>query len=120
MFTAHDLLQICRDPQSDCDQMFEMASLFRDRTGLPFKVWVSDNTYAKSHNEPRLKVEVEPGNLTSVRLDPPYEEVGTPLKAADKKLLVAWIELNRETIMAYWNQEIDTGDMTSRMKKLPE
>lgn len=114
MSTARKILELCED----AEQMFEMASFFSATTGLPFKVWLSDNSYAKSHNEPRLKAEVSPGDLTSVRLDPPYLETGTPLKARDKKALIAWIELNRDAIMAYWNQEIDTATLTQQIRKV--
>jgi hypothetical protein len=37
---------------------------------------------------------------------------------ADFRLVRQWIELNRNTIVSYWNDEIDAYEIVERLKKL--
>jgi hypothetical protein len=38
----------------------------------------------------------------------------------DFGLLRQWIELNRETILQYWNEEIDTSDLAAAIRPIQD
>ncbi len=40
------------------------------------------------------------------------------LTKREEALLVKWIELNKGTIVKYWNKEIDTGSLYNALKKV--
>lgn len=108
--------------QPQKESFYEMANLFPKHTGLPFVVWVSIQGGAR-HD---VRVKVSPGpkaqaaNLISVGIRPNIhviEDTGE-MSAADFNLLTHWIEVNRETIIQYWNGEIDTIDLAAAIRSL--
>jgi hypothetical protein len=95
-----------------------MSNLFPKTTGLPFVVWISVRGNA-GHD---VRVRVAPGpkaqanDMVSVAIRPEVRVVEGSMKPADLQLLSRWIELNRETIVQYWNEEIDTSDVIAALR----
>jgi hypothetical protein len=57
--------------------------------------------------------------LVSVAIRPTTHVIGdNPFSGSDFDLLRQWIELNFETILQYWNEEIDTGDLVDALRPL--
>jgi hypothetical protein len=82
------------------DELFLMSNLFPKRTGLPFVVWISTGTGIP--HDIRVKIsrgpKAKPAEMIFVALQP--------------KLRV------REALLAYWNAEIDSGDVLERLRKV--
>jgi hypothetical protein len=105
---------------------YEMANLFPKHTGLPFVVWISVRGSRSRHDGVRVKVSTDPkakpGNLATVSIRPSAEIVVLRPEGwvgpRDWELLQEWIELNRETLIAYWESEIDTQDAIAALVKL--
>jgi hypothetical protein len=105
---------------TDCEAPFEMANLFPKHTGLPFVVWVSVRGGAR--HDVRVKVSpnanANPAEMSSVAVRPEVTVVEGELSSEDLKLLTAWIDLNRQALIAYWNGLIDTKDLMDLLKPL--
>lgn len=99
---------------------YEMANLFPKHTGLPFVVWISIRGGAR--HDVRVKVSqnanATPEEMISVGVRPSPWIVAGELPSADWDKLYRWIELNKETLIAYWYGEIDTQDALEALKKL--
>ena len=100
---------------------FEMANLFPRHTGLPFVVWISFRGGAQ-HD---VRVKVSPGpkampyEMTSVAIRPEVRVVEGELSGPDLALLTRWIELNRDTLLHYWEGDIDTKDAIDAIRLVP-
>jgi hypothetical protein len=102
------------------DDFYPMANLFPKRTGLPFVVWVSNRGGAR--HDVRVKVARDPkaqsSDLISVGIRPFIRVIEGTLDGSDFDLLRRWIELNFDTILQYWNEEIDTGDLIDALRPI--
>src|SRR5215475_9009587 len=85
--------------------LFEMANLRPERTGLPFIVFISQKGGAR--HDVRVKVaraaKVRPSEMTTVALRPSVRVVRGALDPRDLALLMRWIELNKDVLIAYWD-----------------
>ena len=101
--------------------IYEMATtIYKRQSGLPFNIWVSEKKYASGkHNRPRLKV-LEPDYKASVAIDDPIEILANDgrLPSGSLPLLVKYIELNRESLMRLWNEEIDAAQYMSMQQSI--
>jgi len=99
---------------------YEMSHLFPESTGLPFVVWVSYRGNAR--HDIRVKVSSGPKarmeEMQSVAIRPAPHLVNGEMKPADFRKLSRWIELNRQTLIDYWEGEIDTKDLINQLKPL--
>lgn len=99
---------------------FEMSNLFPKHTGLPFVVWISVRGGAR--HDIRVKVssnaKATPGEMATVGIRPSVHVIKGKLEADALERLKAWIELNRATLLAYWECEIDTQDALERLRKI--
>ena len=99
---------------------FEMANLFPKHTGLPFVVWISYRGGAR--HDVRVKVsrnaKAMPGEMISVAVRPDVHVVEGSMDSEEFNLLHSWIELNRATLIAYWDGDIDTQDALEALRKL--
>ena len=99
---------------------FEMANLFPKHTGLPFVVWISVRGGAR--HDVRVKVsrnaKAMPGDMASVGIRPDVHIIEGEMDANDFSLLKAWIEKNQQTLVSYWEGEIDTLDAIGSLVKL--
>lgn len=98
--------------RADSEALFEMANLFSKHTGLPFVVWISYKGGAQ--HDVRVKVsrgpKVHPSEMVSVAIRPDIRVVEGHLSASDFALLSRWIQLNYDTLLQYWEGDIDTKD----------
>ncbi|PWU19263.1 MAG: hypothetical protein C5B50_06925 [Verrucomicrobia bacterium] len=102
------------------DELFEMANLSPPRTGLSRRIWVSVNARLQ-HHRPRLKVEGTDHNFYPVSIDDPVEYLsGWPpgWSAADFAALQRFVALNRQVLLEYWNDRIDTEQAIARVQSI--
>lgn len=105
-------------------ELYEMANIRPDRSGLPMVVWISIKGNAK--HGPRLKVRTDNAlkwtlddELAIVSIsDNPQWEGGSKLKAPQLKQVIAFIKLNKDVLLDLWNGKIDNETLYSRLKKL--
>jgi len=88
---------------------YEMANLRPERTGLPFVVFISQKGGAR--HDLRVKVargaKVRPSEMVTVAIRPAIRVVRGALDPRDLALLTRWIDLNRNTLIEYWNGGIE-------------
>jgi hypothetical protein len=107
------------DAYSD-SELEEMVAYGRKTTGVSHTIFFSPRAGAK--HGPRVKVAIDPpdsigpfGETASVGLD------GMVVGRIDARLLrevLTFIELNRETLLAYWNYQILTDEFQVRLKRV--
>jgi len=99
---------------------FEMANLFPKHTGLPFVVWISVRGGAR--HDVRVNVSANakaiPGEMISVGIRPEIHVIDGEIDAGAFDRLKSWIELNRDTLVSYWEAEIDTQDALEALVKV--
>ena len=99
---------------------YEMANLFPKHTGLPFVVWISVRGGAR--HDVRVKVsgnaKAVPGDMATVGIRPDVHVIEGQMDAGAFHLLKAWIELNRATLLSYWEGDIDTQDALEVLVKV--
>ena len=105
------------------EDLFEMANLSPALTGLPMIVWISERGHAR--HDARVKValihgrRVRPDRTAAVSVRPTVEVVaGAEVERRDLELVRQWIELNRETIIAYWDGDLLTDEVIARLKPI--
>jgi hypothetical protein len=106
------------DPISE-EAPFEMANLRPEKTGLPFVVWISQRGNAQHDVRIKLSRTPEAGDgWITVTVRPVHDLSGT-LRREDFEMVRAWIDLNRDSLAAYWNGEIAyTEDVMARLVPL--
>jgi hypothetical protein len=108
----------------DTEDIFQMTNLSPRMTGLPMAVWASPRGNAR--HDARIKVNMSHGNQMSidntavVALRPAPRVIAGRLTPEDRRLVSEWIELNRVALIAYWGEQIDTGQFIEQLKKLPQ
>ena len=108
---------------ADSDDIFFMTNLSPRMTGLPMAVWVSPRGNAR--HDVRIKVNTSHGNRMTIEdtaivaVRPAPRVVAGRLTPEDRRLVADWIRLNFEAIIAYWDNEFDTGQFIERLKLLP-
>jgi hypothetical protein len=89
--------------------LFEMANLRPERTGLPFVVFISQKGGAR--HDVRVKVargaKVRPSEMITVSVRPSVRVVTGALDPRDLALLMRWIELNKDVLIASWDGIIE-------------
>lgn len=99
-----------------------MTNLSPRMTGLPMCVWVSPRGNAR--HDVRVKVNMIHGhhmsidNTAVVAVRPSSRVIAGRLSSDDRRAVAEWISLNRDAVLAYWNEEIDTGQFIERLKVL--
>jgi len=92
------------------DELFEMANILPEESGLTRRVWISINV-RQQHHRPRLKVEGSDNQFYPVAIDDPIEFLAgwaPGWSAAQFQSLQRFIELNRNVLLEYWNDRIGT------------
>ena len=102
------------------DDFFEMANLSSKHTGLPFVVWISYKGGAQ--HDIRAKVSLAttaiPSEMVSVAIRPEIRVVQGEMGVGELELLSKWIEINRDTLLKYWEGEIDTKDAVDAIQRI--
>ncbi len=102
------------------EELFEMANILPEETGLTRRIWISINV-RQQHHRPRLKVEGNDNNFYPVAIDEPVEFLaGWPpgWSAAEFKDLQSFIELNRNLLLDYWNDRIGTRQALNGVQRI--
>lgn len=105
------------------NELFEMANLYPRTTGLPMTVWVSPRGNAR--HDVRIKVNMTHGNQMTVEntavvaVSPSPHVVAGRLSTGDEQAVFNWIALNATAIIAYWDGDIDTVQLSQVLKLLP-
>jgi hypothetical protein len=111
------------DEFEDDRDLFEMANLYPDTTGLPMTVWVSPRGNAR--HDVRVKVNMTHGNRMNIAdtavvgVRPTPRVIAGELSLADTQAVLQWVALNRDVLVDYWGGEIDTARMIHALKPLP-
>jgi len=105
------------------DELFEMANLYPRTTGLPMTVWVSPRGNAR--HDVRIKVNMTHDNQMTVEntvvaaVRPVPHLIAGQLSANDERAVFDWITLNAPAIIAYWDGDIDTVQLSQLLQPLP-
>ena len=101
--------------------LFEMANLRQNRTGLPMVIWVSEKGNTK--HGPRIKVskthshKTDIYNSVSVSIANPAKIMaGSGLEKKDLQYIQEYIEKNKKTLLKYWDGSIDTYDLIEQFR----
>lgn len=101
---------------------FLMSNLSPKQTGLPFVVWISPKAGAK--HDIRVKISSGPRALPSqmrtIALRPDLRIEGRgDLAPAERRALRQWVDLNWDTLLAFWEGRIEyTEDALAALKPL--
>jgi len=100
---------------------FEMANVFPAETGLPFVVYISER--GRARHDVRVKVAGGPKArdfVASLSVRPDVRVVAGTLSAEHLALAQQWIDLNRDTIVGYWDGDIgSTREALDALVALP-
>jgi hypothetical protein len=106
----------------DEDDLFEMTNIYPRTSGLPMTVWISPR--GRARHDIRVKVCRVPGNrmvpddtaVVSVRPEPALLEGELDTDAL--RAVRAWILLNSDVLVDFWNGEIDGIELAQRLKRI--
>jgi hypothetical protein len=110
-------------PTITSDELFELANLYPRTTGLPMTIWVGPRGNAR--HDVRIKVNTVHGdrmtidNTAVVAVRPLPHVISGRLSTDDQRAVFAWITLNANAIIAYWDGSIDTAELVQSLKPLP-
>ncbi len=101
--------ELPRASAEDEDDFYLMANLSPKRTGLPYVVWISPRGNAQ--HDVRVQIsrgpKVRPGEFVSVALRPTLRVVEGELTADEMRLLQAWVAINFDVIVQFWDGVIE-------------
>src|SRR5215471_6355496 len=109
--------------EAENEDLFEMANLYPDTTGLPMTVWVSPRGTAR--HDVRVKVNMTHGNQMSIAntavvgVRPTPRVIAGRLSPGDTQTVFQWVVLNTGVLVADWEGQIDTARMIQGLKPLP-
>ena len=84
------------------NELFEMANLYPEDTGLPMTIRVSPEGHARHGNRMTLD------NTAVVTIRPEPTVVQGTLTTKDERLVADWNGKNQATLIACWNGDIRT------------
>jgi hypothetical protein len=104
------------------DDLYEMTNIYPRTSGLPMTVWVSPR--GRARHDARVKICRVPGNrmvpedtaVVSVRPEPALVE--GELEAEALSVVQAWVSLNRDVLIDYWNGEADGVELAQRLRRV--
>jgi hypothetical protein len=105
------------------DEVFGMANLPPQDTGLPMVVWASQNMGLP--HDIRVKVmqthgpRMDPGDLATVAVRPRPRLIAGHLSPADLRAVSDWIRLNEAVLIDFWDGRIYTRELLQRLRRLP-
>ena len=106
----------------ETEDLFEMANLYPDTTGLPMTVWVSPRGNAR--HDVRVKVNMTHGNQMNidntavVSVRPTPRVIAGQLSPADAQAVFQWISLNAGALVEYWEGRFDTAQLIQSLRPL--
>jgi hypothetical protein len=109
------------DLEEEQELAADMVSYRKNVTGIDHTIFLSVEI---PRHAPRIKVAVDPpthldpiGNNASVTIHD-GEVVAGDVPSRLLKQVRHFIDINRETILQYWNKEIDTDELRQRLKQI--
>ena len=102
------------------DDVFEMSNLTPAQTGLAYRIWIRVNVHERPWR-PRMYVEEPKRTFYPLSIDEPVEFLaGQPpgLSEAQFRDLQRFVVLNREPLVAHWEDQIDTKDAFDRIRPI--
>lgn len=105
------------------DIFFEMAGFKKEKSGLPFNIWLDDMGIMRNntHKKPRIKVQDpdDPKNFISYLIDRNNPKIlaGKFKKKQNDIDIISFIKNTYDDLMKLWNQEIDSTDFINKHKK---
>jgi hypothetical protein len=108
--------------ETGIEDLFEVANLYPDTTGLPMTVWISPRGDAR--HDVRVKVNMTHGNQMSIAntavvgVSPTPRVISGQLSPGDAQAVFRWIALNTDALVAYWEGRTDTPRVIQALKPL--
>jgi hypothetical protein len=115
MSTAHHLVEDCSDAELE-----HMASFRRESTGIDNTIFLSPKGYAR--HAARIKVAIDPPDtldVTAVTASVAVHDgslVAGKLPPALLRQVQQFIDLNRQSLLDYWANKIDTAELARALK----
>jgi len=110
------------------DQLWEMANFRPKSTGLSVNIYISTGEVEgkKMKHGPRIKVSrtysenFTPFDSFSITIssNPSIEGDIGEIKQKDMKKIFSFIKQNKETLLAYWDGDLDTADLIYSIEKV--
>jgi hypothetical protein len=102
------------------DMLFEMSNICPENSGLPFTVWISTQGDDQAQHAARVKIAEgrRPVFVASVSVESPVQVVAGHLSEKQLRLVAEWIDLNRDTILKHWRNEIDAVTASNLLKSI--
>jgi hypothetical protein len=100
-----------------------MVSLRKKRTGIENTLFASTKGYGR--HAPRIKIAIDPPDSLNETTDGAsmalhdFSTVGAYIPRETLDQVKAFIELNRDALLDYWEAKIDTDDFLERLKPVP-
>jgi hypothetical protein len=110
------------DEPASSASAYLMVPLSPRMTGLPMTVWVSPRGNAR--HEVRITVNMAHGNQMNidntavVALRPSPRILSGRLSPEDERAVADWITRNFDTLVSYWNGDIDTVQLAQALQPL--
>jgi|SRR5271166_1189663 len=112
---------ICEETgDTKTEDLFEMANLYPDTTGLPMTVWIAPRGNAR--HGVRVKVNMTHGNQMSIAdtavvgVRPTPSVIAGQLSPGITQAVFRWIMVNTDALVAYSEGRIDTARMIQALK----
>lgn len=122
MASFNDILEFIQSYHDNLD-LFEMANIRPDKTGLKIVIYISPRNNSKYG--PRIKVSQFYGNKVSdsffsITIDDNPKVIGKTgdIKSEDVKKVCDFIILNKQTLLSLWHDKIDSVDAALQFKKI--
>ena len=100
------------------DYLFEMANLTKADSGLDYDIWIDSvgNLRKGSHNEPRLKVDVDNDRIP-VLIDEKEPKILVNKKIKGFNKIKKWIIQNYDILIKHWNKELTDRQALNALSK---
>lgn len=103
---------------SDEDDLYLMSNVQPKESALPFVVYISEK---QGEHDVRVKVGKPPNFTASVSVPPAVDVGAGRLSERELALVLAWIELNRDVIIAHWEGKVASScDVLNALKPIPK
>ncbi|MGH7048261.1 MAG: hypothetical protein ACREE2_17945 [Stellaceae bacterium] len=108
---------------ADNRDLFEMANLYPETTGLPMTVWVSPRGNAR--HDVRVNVNIAHGEQMNIAdtavvgVRPTPRLLAGRLSRADIRAVFEWVALNENPLVEYWEGRIDTARLIRALQTWP-
>ena len=98
------------------DDVFSLTNLLPSTTGLPMTVWIGPRR-AKSEVAHLLLNPTHGARVVSclVAIEPTPRLLKGYLSERDVTRVMAWVETNSDSLLAYWRGEIDGDELVRRL-----